>query len=133
MELLIIWILCGVISLVVATNKGRNAFGWFVLGVLGGPLGLVLALVVPKNQKTLESQALERGDMTKCHSCAELVRAEAVRCRYCGASLYLKPSEPTDDNDVRQLISELRKPAVPGEPNALRQQLIRKLRRKQER
>lgn len=54
MEFLLLWLLFGIVSAVVATNKGRSGCGWFALGVLLGPFGFILALVVSKNQEQVE-------------------------------------------------------------------------------
>jgi hypothetical protein len=84
---LLIWVLFGVVAAVVATNKGRSGCGWFALGVLLGPFGFILSLVVSRNQPAVEEAALGSGEMKKCPYCAELIRGEAIKCRYCGSDL----------------------------------------------
>ena len=87
-----IWLLSGIVSAMVATNKGRSGCSWFLLGFLLGPLGLILSFAVSKNQSVLEQRMVQRGEMQYCPYCAELVRAEAIKCRYCGENFVGDPS-----------------------------------------
>jgi hypothetical protein len=87
MVLLIIWLLFGVAGGMIMSNKGRSGCGGFALGFLLGPIGLVIALVMGTDHKELEHRSLQSGDTRKCPSCAEVVRVEARKCRFCGSDL----------------------------------------------
>ena len=75
--------LCGLITGIIGSNKGRSGFLWFVIGFLLAPLGIVLALVIKKDNQTLESKALALGTQKKCPYCAELIKSEAIICKHC--------------------------------------------------
>lgn len=52
----VIWILFGIISMVAAQKKGRSGCGWFLLGVLLGPFGFILALLSDPIEKPQKPQ-----------------------------------------------------------------------------
>jgi hypothetical protein len=64
----------GVVSSIIAYSKGRNSLGWFLAGLLIGPFALVVSAMPP---------VVRDGQFKRCPGCAEVIRAEANRCRYC--------------------------------------------------
>ena len=71
--LFVIGIVFGTVTANVAVSKGRNGGTWFFIGFLSGPIGLIISLCLPKKQK--------------CPYCAELVKTNAIKCRFCHESL----------------------------------------------
>jgi hypothetical protein len=84
---LLIWIASCVLAPMIAASKGASA-GWaFVGALLFGPLAVIYAALRPRDERALERHKIEAGEMRKCPSCAEAVRVEALKCRYCSAEL----------------------------------------------
>jgi hypothetical protein len=69
------------------SSDGMCFTNWFLYGALLFLIALPHALLKRPDRATMERQKIEEEGLRKCPSCAELVKREAVVCRYCGREL----------------------------------------------
>ena len=86
MEILIFWLLCGVVAAVIGAKKGAGGTG-FILGVLLGPFGILIVLFV-------------KGDRKTCPFCRELIHESAIVCSHCQRDVVFKPTRPPSSKSV---------------------------------
>lgn len=108
----ILWILFGIGCAIAASNKNRSGVGWFFLGMLLGPFGLLFILLLsplansPPQSAAAVPPVLPTGEVSldqetkKCPACAEAIKLEALKCRFCGEAL--------DPQEVARLVADRR-------------------------
>jgi hypothetical protein len=87
MTLLAVALLLGLVPAAIAHNKGRTFFSWWLYGTLLFIVAFPHALLLRPDTAEIEHQAIIGGGMKRCPACAELVRREATKCRFCQTAL----------------------------------------------
>lgn len=86
----VVWVGMAIACAIVATNKGRSGFGWFLLGLLFSLIALIIVLVLPSLRADPDAPSDETH--VKCPHCAEYIKREAIKCKHCGEAVEPSPA-----------------------------------------
>jgi hypothetical protein len=82
------WIIFSFVVGWVWQQRGLSYGTGLVLSLLLSPLiGFIIGMVKTPTPEQTERAALAAGGVKKCPFCAEMIKAEAVICRFCGRDL----------------------------------------------
>lgn len=91
----ILWLVLTIYVAVLARQRGRHFAGWMAFAFFASPLlaGVVLMMKPDLAEKDFVESVTQDMELThvKCPHCAEYVRPEASKCKYCQNKLTPQP------------------------------------------
>lgn len=93
-----LWLIFGIIASIVASSRGQSGCGFFLLGMLLGPLAFLLFISPAPNQtknantpngaeSPNSANSTVVNEFRACPYCAEMIKPAAIKCRYCGSEI----------------------------------------------
>ena len=90
---LVIAIASGMAAAWLAAGKARSGCLFFGLGFLIGPLAVLAAALIGRDESALTDRKLARGDLVECPACRSPIHPEATICPHCRTTV-IPPDAP---------------------------------------
>jgi hypothetical protein len=97
--LVVLWVVFAFVGAGLLNASGRGGTG-FALGFFLGPLGVIIAAIMrlePAPPAPAAPASVAQAGERKCPTCAEWVKREAIRCRFCGTELAAMPARAANE------------------------------------
>jgi len=82
MRLYLISILIGLMTAIIASNKGYGFLRWWIRGTAFAPFALLYAIFMKRNAAPLSKKSASIPHMP-CPHCKEKIEVNAQSCRFC--------------------------------------------------
>ncbi len=92
---IVVAIISGAIASSIASRKGRGGCLFFGLGFLIGPIAVLVAAVMSRDEAAEQDAKLRKGDLVLCGACREPIHPEATICPHCRTPVIHPPREPS--------------------------------------
>ncbi|MFQ5781347.1 MAG: hypothetical protein ACE5HN_11260 [Nitrospiria bacterium] len=97
---LVIGIISGAITGVIAEQKNRHFLPWAVYGFLFFFVAIIHLAAI--GDRKYEEKELEAFGFVKCPSCSKMVKGDATECRFCKTSLQARDATATTASDDKR-------------------------------
>ena len=98
MEILLLAAILGFIPAVIAKNKGRSFLTWYIYGTLLFIIAIIHALVIEEKETAVNARLIKR-----CPFCSEVIKKQALICRFCGKEVSFPLHEAVMDGEMEQV------------------------------
>jgi ribosomal protein L40E len=95
----------GTIGALLGGTKG-NAMAGFFAGAFLGPIGWLIALLLPANEAAIAEQAVLEGRQKQCPACLSMIPTAAIKCRHCATEQPEPKLNDSNENASGQRVSQ---------------------------
>jgi len=85
-RLVLIQILVGLITALIANGKGRSFWAWWIYGAIFPIFALVYALFLNRDEAALQRHQ-QKKTLIQCPNCQERIPPQWKRCKHCNKEI----------------------------------------------